>query len=114
MSEQRSIASLCCSPVLAGPLPDAEALDLAAALKVLADPARLRILGMIRHAEGRRARTMDLATQLGLTQPTVTHHLGALFEAGFLNREREGRQTWYAVVPDSFEAVCQAFSLQDA
>ena len=111
MGEQMSISYLCCSPVLAGPLPEADAVQLANGLKVLADPVRLRILGMIRQAPGRRARTLDLAAELGVTQPTVTHHLGVLFDAGFLTRERDGRQTWYAIVPDSFEAVCQAFSL---
>lgn len=114
LPDQKSIAALCCSPVLAGPLPGSEASDLATALKVLADPVRLRILGMIRHADGRRARTMDLAAGLGLTQPTVTHHLGALYDAGFVSRQRDGRQTWYAVVPDSFAAVRQAFSMEDA
>lgn len=108
-----SIAPLCCSPVLAGPLPESEAGQLATGLKVLADPVRLRILGLIRQAPERRARTLDLAADLGITQPTVTHHLGVLFEAGFLSRERDGRQTWYAIVPASFEAVRQAFSLED-
>lgn len=110
MPEQMSIAALCCSPVLAGPLPEAEAELLAAALKVLADPVRLRILGMVRQAPGRRARTVDLAADLGITQPTVTHHLGVLFDAGFLSRDRDGRQTWYAVAPDGFAAVRQLFA----
>lgn len=114
MAEQMSIAHLCCSPVLDGPLPEPEAADLAMGLKVLADPARLRILGMIRQAPGRRARTRDLVARLGLTQPTVSHHLGTLFDAGFLTRERDGRETWYGIVPASFEAVCQVFSLGDA
>jgi len=113
LADQKSIAALCCSPVLSGPLPAGEATELAAALKVLADPVRLRILGFIRHADEGRARTMDLAAELRLTQPTVTHHLGALFEAGFISRARDGRQTWYAVVPDSFAAVRQAFSLDE-
>jgi ArsR family transcriptional regulator len=108
-----SIAPLCCSPVLAGPLPTSEADQLAAALKVLADPVRLRILGLIRQAPGQRARTLDLGAELGVTQPTVTHHLGALFDAGFVSRERLGRETWYAIVPASFEAVRQVFALDD-
>jgi ArsR family transcriptional regulator, arsenate/arsenite/antimonite-responsive transcriptional repressor len=111
MTEQMSIAYLCCSPVLDGPLPEADATQLAMGLKVLADPTRLRILGLIRQSPGRRTRTRDLVDELDLTQPTVSHHLGALFDAGFLSREHEGRQTWYAIVPASFEAVCQAFSL---
>lgn len=111
MADQMSISYLCCSPVLAGPLPETDAVQLAAGLKVLADPVRLRILGMVRQAPGHRARTADLAGRLGVTQPTVSHHLGQLHEAGFLARERDGRQTWYSVVPASFEAVRQVFAL---
>ena len=113
MPEQMSIAALCCSPVLAGPLREAEAELLAAGLRVLADPVRLRILGMIRQAPGRRVRTVDLAAELGVTQPTITHHLGVLFDAGFVSRERDGRQTWYAVAPEAFAAVRQVFALDD-
>lgn len=111
MPTESPIAALCCDPVLAGPLPEREAEELAAGLRVLADPVRLRILGMVRHAPGHRARTADLAGRLGVTQPTVTHHLGQLHEAGFLARERDGRQTWYSVVPASFEAVQQLFAI---
>lgn len=111
MLAQSPIAALCCDPVLSGPLPEQEAEDLAAGLRVLADPVRLRILGMVRQAPGHRARTSDLAGRLGVTQPTVSHHLGQLHEAGFLARERDGRQTWYSVVPASFEAVRQVFAL---
>lgn len=113
MPEQMSIGYLCCSPVLAGPLPEEDAGNLAAGLKVLADPVRLRILGLIRTSPERRVRTLDLAAELGITQPTITHHLGVLFEAGFVARERDGRQTWYSIAPDSFAAVRQVFALDE-
>ena len=102
-----SVSELCCSPVLQAPLQPDDALALATALKVLADPARLRLLSLIKAAEGGRATTGALADQVGLTQPTITHHLGALYEAGFLERERDGRQTWYWVNPDALQAVQQ-------
>ena len=51
--------------------------------------------------------TGALADQVGLTQPTITHHLGALYEAGFLERERDGRQTWYWVSSDALQAIQQ-------
>ncbi|PFG17742.1 ArsR family transcriptional regulator [Propionicimonas paludicola] len=102
-----SVSELCCSPVLQAPLEPDDALALATALKVLADPARLRLLSLIKAADGGRATTGVLADQVGLTQPTITHHLGALYEAGFLERERDGRQTWYWVKPDGLEAVRQ-------
>jgi len=102
-----TVDDLCCSPVLQAPLASSDALVLAGALKVLADPARLRLLSLIRSAAGSRATTGVLADQVGLTQPTVTHHLGALLDAGFLERERDGRQTWYWVNPDGLEAIRQ-------
>nr|WP_300149876.1 metalloregulator ArsR/SmtB family transcription factor [Propionicimonas sp.] len=101
------VGDLCCSPVLQAELQPDEALVLAGALKVLADPARLRLLSLIRSAEGGRAMTSVLADRLGLTQPTVTHHLVALFDAGFLERERDGRQTWYWVNAEGLQAIRQ-------
>jgi ArsR family transcriptional regulator, arsenate/arsenite/antimonite-responsive transcriptional repressor len=101
------VGDLCCSPVLQAALEPGDAQVLAGALKVLADPARLRLLSLIRAAEGGRATTGVLAEQLGLTQPTITHHLGALFEAGFLERERDGRQTWYWVNTDGLQTIRQ-------
>ena len=101
------VGDLCCSPVLQSELQVAEALVLAGALKALADPARLRLLSLIRSTAGGRATTGVLADRLGLTQPTVTHHLGALFDAGFLERERDGRQTWYWVNTDGLQAIRQ-------
>ncbi|MET9854440.1 metalloregulator ArsR/SmtB family transcription factor [Streptomyces sp. NPDC006450] len=102
------ISELCCSPVLAGPLTPEAADDLAAALKVVADSTRLRLLGLIRTQAGGEACTCDLTEPLGLTQPTVTHHLKVLFEAGFLERERRGRQTYYRIAPGSMTVLCQA------
>ncbi|MCC6495906.1 MAG: winged helix-turn-helix transcriptional regulator [Propionibacteriaceae bacterium] len=101
------VGDLCCSPVLQGELRPADAVVLAGALKILADPARLRLLSLIRSAPGGRATTGALAEEVGLTQPTITHHLGALFEAGFLVRERQGRQTWYSVNTDGVQAIRQ-------
>lgn len=103
----RGVSDLCCSPVLQSELQPDEAQVLAGALKVLGDPARLRLLSLIRCAHGGRTTTGVLADRLGLTQPTVTHHLGALFDAGFVERERDGRQTWYWVNTDGVQAIRQ-------
>ncbi len=108
----RSVCDLCCSPVLQGELEPSDALVLASALKVLADPARLRLLSLIRSADDGRATTGVLAAQLGLTQPTITHHLGALFDAGFVERQRDGRQTWYWVNTDGVQAIRQLLDPQ--
>ena len=101
------LGDLCCSPVLQAPLEPGDAQVLAGALKVLADPARLRLLSLIRSAQGGRATTGALAEELGLTQPTITHHLGALFDAGFVERVRDGRQTWYSVNTDGVQTIRQ-------
>ena len=101
------MGDLSCSPVLQAALEPADAQVLASALKVLAEPARLRLLSLIKSADGGRATTGVLAEEIGLTQPTITHHLGALFEAGFVERERDGRQTWYSVNTDGVQTIRQ-------
>lgn len=106
-SASERLSELCCSPLLATELAQDEAEFLAQALRTLGEPARLRILGRIRTRPGSRATTTELATHLGLTQPTVSHHLGALHEMGFLRRERDGRRTWYSIEPAAFEALQQ-------
>ena len=90
----------CCEPVLAGALSEAEAEDLAAAFKVLADPARLRLLSIVAGASGGEACACELVEPLGRSQPTVSHHLSVLTDAGLLTREKRGRWAWYRVVPE--------------
>ena len=102
-----TLREMCCSPVLAEPLPEPAAQELAGALKVLADPVRLRLLSLIRAAESGRALTRDLVTSLRVSQPTVSHHLGVLHDAGFVERWRDGRETWYSIVPDGFQTIRQ-------
>ncbi len=92
--------SLCCAPVLQAPLAADEAGTLAAALKVLADPARLRLLSLIAAAPDATACNCDLVEPLGLSQPTVSHHLKVLTEAGFLHREKRAQWAYYRVVPE--------------
>ena len=92
VAAQVTLGELCCSPVLQTEL-------------AMADPARLRLLSLIRAAG--RATTAGLVEQLGLSQSTVTHHLLALQAAGFLRREPEGRLTWYSVETDAVEAIRQ-------
>ena len=96
----------CCTPVL-GPRLDAdEANSLAAALKAVADPARLRMLNMI--ASNGEVCGCDLEQPLGLSQPTVSHHLKVLTEAGFLTREKRGRWAYHSVVPERLAELSEA------
>lgn len=95
----------CCDPLHSGELDAAQAEELAHRLKAIADPARLRVLSMLLRAEGGEACTCDLVDALGLTQPTVTHHMQRLASVGLVEGERRSRRTWYRVVPGSLEAV---------
>ena len=106
-SPAEQLRELCCSPVLAGELDGPEADLLARTLRTLGDPVRRRILGRIRTSDGARTTTKELADHLGLTQPTVSHHLGVLHDTGFLTRSRDGRQTWYVIEPTAFESLQQ-------
>jgi ArsR family transcriptional regulator len=89
----------CCPPVLTAPLSADDAERLAAGFKVLADPARLRLLSLIASAENGELCTCDAVAPLGLTQPTVSHHLKVLYDAGLVEREKRGQWTYYRVAP---------------
>ena len=95
----------CCRPSRAASLAEADAARLADALKVLADPARLRLLSLVASSETGEACACDLAEPVGRSQPTVSHHLSLLVDAGFLTRERRGKWAWYRVVPAQLDAV---------
>lgn len=94
-----------CPPILGDALAEDDALGLASKLKVLADPGRLRLLGLIKSQLGGEACVCHLTSALGLSQPTVTHHLQVLHRAGFLARERRGVWVWYRVVPQALAAI---------
>lgn len=100
----------CCEPLLSGALGEAEAEDLAAAFKVLADPARLRLLSIIASAAGGEACACHLVEPIGKSQPTVSHHLSVLTEAGLLTREKRGRWAWYRVVPQRLAVLRDALA----
>lgn len=74
-------------------------------LAVLADPTRARIVQLIRDADGGRAMVSRLAGQLGLRQPTVSHHMAALHAEGLVVREPEGRRVWYSINPDEADRI---------
>jgi ArsR family transcriptional regulator len=100
----------CCSPVTADVLTEDDATSLAEALKVLADPARLRLLSLVASAASGEACACDLVEPLGRSQPTVSHHLSMLVDAGFLTREKRGRWAWYRVVPERLDQLRHALA----
>jgi ArsR family transcriptional regulator, arsenate/arsenite/antimonite-responsive transcriptional repressor len=107
MSGMRSIATVAsyCAPLSEEPLAAAEAEHLAAALRVIADPARLRLLSLIQAQQDGEACVCHLQAPLGLSQPTVSHHLKVLVDAGLLEREQRGRWAYFRVVPDQLRAL---------
>ncbi|WP_136709076.1 metalloregulator ArsR/SmtB family transcription factor [Agromyces sp. H66] len=82
-----------------------DGIDSARGIRVLTDPTRLRILELIRESPDGRALVGRLATELGLRQPTVSHHVKTLLDEGVLEREPEGRQVWYSIAPDAAPRV---------
>jgi ArsR family transcriptional regulator, arsenate/arsenite/antimonite-responsive transcriptional repressor len=100
-------AATCCSPLSQAPLSAGDAQQLATRLKALADPARLRLLSLLLAGDGQEACTCELTGPLGLSQPTVSHHLKKLSEAGLITGDRRGVWTYYRVVPDALSALAQ-------
>ena len=100
----------CCTSVVESPLSEAEAETLASTLSVLADPARLRLVSVIAAQPGCEACVCNLTAPVGLSQPTVSHHLKQLHEAGILDREQRGRWVYYSIRPGALDRVASVFS----
>lgn len=97
----------CCGSLTGEPLEQEAAEQLAARLKALADPARLRLLSIVASSEGQEACVCDLIEPVGLSQPTVSHHLKVLTTAGFLSRSQRGTWAYYRLVPQSLESISE-------
>ena len=87
----------CCSSVLAAPLDADEAAQLAAGFTALADPVRLRVLSILAAAPEGEVCVCDFVVPLGKSQPTVSHHLKILSEAGLVHGDRRGKWVWYSI-----------------
>ncbi|MCR2811012.1 MULTISPECIES: metalloregulator ArsR/SmtB family transcription factor [unclassified Microbacterium] len=95
----------CCAPLVREPLTADEAERLATTLKALADPARLRLLSIVAASQNAEACVCDLTEPVGLSQPTVSHHLKVLTSAGFLTRSKRGTWAYFALVPGALDRV---------
>ena len=93
-------ASECCPPLVAAPLSGEAAVELAPMFKALGDPVRLRLLSLIASA-GSEACVCDLNDAFDLTQPTISHHLKVLREAGLVTSERRGTWVYYRHHPEA-------------
>jgi ArsR family transcriptional regulator len=101
----------CCSPSTGQVLDQIEAERLAGVLKALAEPNRLRLVSMIAaNAATGASCVCDLIEPVGLSQPTVSHHLKVLTDAGLLAREQRGKWAYYTLVPDALAAVAAAIT----
>ncbi len=90
----------CCASVLAAPLDTAEAAELAAGFNALADPVRLRVLSMLAAAPEGEVCVCDFVQPLSKSQPTVSHHLKVLSDAGLVQGDRRGKWVWYSLNRD--------------
>lgn len=94
-----SAGDLCCAPLTRAPLGELDAERAAGMFKALGDPVRLRLFSNIASAEGGEACVCDIQ-DVGVSQPTVSHHLKKLREAGLLESERRGTWVYYRLAPD--------------
>lgn len=92
---QQADQVLCCAPLAAGPLTVEQAELVAPLLKALADPVRLRLMSLVASREGGEACVCDLTGAFELSQPTISHHLKVLHEAGLLDRDKRGVWVYY-------------------
>ena len=97
----------CCAPVTGRVLDAEQADDLASVLKAIAEPTRLRLLSLVAAHEGGEACVCELTDPVALSQPTVSHHLKILVDAGLLEREQRGRWAYYRLIPDALNNLGQ-------
>ncbi|CAO5166193.1 ArsR family transcriptional regulator, arsenate/arsenite/antimonite-responsive transcriptional repressor [Frankia sp. AiPs1] len=102
--------SACCTPVTRAPLSAEEADTLVAVFKAIAVPTRLRLLSMIYARDGGEACVCELTEPLGLTQPTISHHLKVLVDAGLITRDKRGVWAYYRAVPEALAALAAVFN----
>lgn len=98
-------AAACCATVTGSVISVADAERTARSFKALSDPTRVRLLSLIAAAEGGEACVCDLTEPVGLSQPTVSHHMKQLVDAGLVTREQRGRWAYYRVVTDALDAL---------
>ncbi len=94
-------------PLRRRPLNDERAASLSPVFSALSDPVRLRVFDLIRRAGEKGMCSCDLVEPLGRTQPTISHHLKVLREAGLVDSRREGTWLWYFVVPGCLESATE-------
>lgn len=97
----------CCAPLTRETLTAGQADELSRSLKALADPTRLRLISIVAASVGQEACACDLTVPVGLSQPTVSHHLRVLTDAGFLTRTQRGTWAYFGLVPGALDSVAR-------
>jgi ArsR family transcriptional regulator len=100
-------AAACCAPLTREVLASDHAEDLARSLKALADPARLQVISLVAAADDQEVCVCDFTASLTLSQPTVSHHLKVLVDAGYLSREKRGTWAYFRLVPGALDSVAE-------
>ncbi len=105
-----SDALACCTPLSREPMSEEQAVQVAPLLKALADPVRLRLMSMVLSHDGGEACVCDLNDAFDLSQPTISHHLKVLHEAGLLDRDKRGVWVYYRARPAAMSAMVNLFA----
>jgi ArsR family transcriptional regulator len=100
----------CCSPVTRGALDQDAAERLARVFKALGDPARVRLVSLIAASDGGEACICDLTEPVGLSQPTVSHHMKLLVDAGLMHREQRGKWAYYRLIDGALTSLAHALA----
>jgi ArsR family transcriptional regulator len=104
-AELQVVVEACSTPLVGEPIGESAAAGLAQVFKALADPVRLRLVSLIGAHQGGEVCVCELTTAFALTQPTISHHLKILREAGIIDCERRGTWVYYWLVPAALERM---------
>lgn len=107
---QSDRALACCAPLAREPMTADQAEQVSGLLKAIADPVRLRLMSMILSHQGGEACVCDLNDAFDLSQPTISHHLKVLHQAGLLDREKRGTWVYYKAKPEALSAMNTLFA----
>ena len=102
----------CCAPLNAKVLSDEAAEATAELFKALSDPARLRIVNLLATSDGEPVCVCHLIEPLGLSQPTVSHHMKRLLDAGLVEREQRGKWAYFSLKGDAFDTLASVADLK--
>jgi ArsR family transcriptional regulator len=104
----------CCAPLIREPLTGEQSAELARVFKALSDPVRLRLLSLIASRQGGEVCVCDLTGEFDVSQPTISHHLKVLREAGLLTSERRGTWVFYTAVPGALASLAELLATSSA